>query len=166
MVLLQVFALTAAVGHIGFNWDAFYRARGDTRPIAIWSFSTMLSFLAVPFPLLIFDGLDAFAYGMGVMTLVSFAIKGYFLTRLFDGFQMLRYAARALAPTVPAVALVALARAAGSAADRTFAVALLELGLFLAVTFLSTVLLERALLREVLGYLRRGVMPGARAVTP
>ena len=111
VLLLQVFALTAAAGHIGFNWDAFYRARGDTRPIAIWSFVTMLSFLAVPLPLLIFDGLDAFAYGMGVMTLVSFSIKGYFLARLFDGFQMLRHAARALAPTVPAVAAVALVRA-------------------------------------------------------
>lgn len=166
VVLLQVFALTAAAGHIGFNWDAFYRARGETKPIAIWSVVTMLSFLAVPLLLLIFDGLDAFAYGMGAMTLVSFALKGYFLAQLFDGFQMLRHAARAVAPTVPATGVVLLARAVEGGGDRTLALALGELGLYLTVTILSTLLLERALLREVAGYLRRGMAPGARPVTP
>ena len=33
VVLLQVVGVTAAVNHIGFNWGAFYRASGDTRPI-------------------------------------------------------------------------------------------------------------------------------------
>ena len=33
--LIRRFGLIAAVGHIGFNWDAFFRARGETRPIAV-----------------------------------------------------------------------------------------------------------------------------------
>jgi len=48
VVLLQVFGVNAAVNHVGFNWTAFYRAIGDTRPVAVVSFVTMLGFLAAP----------------------------------------------------------------------------------------------------------------------
>ena len=33
--LIQAFGLTAALNQIGFNWTAFFRALGDTRPIAV-----------------------------------------------------------------------------------------------------------------------------------
>ena len=155
VILLQVFGLTAAAGHLGFNWDAFYRARGETRPIALWSFLTMLCFLAVPLPLLIFDGLTAFAYGMGVMTLVSLAVKTHFLTRLFDGFQMLRHAIRAVAPTVPGVAIVVVMRALEGGGDRTVGLAVAELMAFAGIIVAVTLRLERDLLLEVAGYLRR-----------
>ena len=104
--IIAAFGLVAALGHIAFNWDAFFRARGETRPIAVWSFVTMLSFVAFAIPLMLWKGLNGFAVGMGIMAFVSLVVRGLYLTKLFDGLQMLRHAARAIAPTVPAVLAV------------------------------------------------------------
>ena len=35
VVLLQVYGVTAAINHVGFNWTAYFRAIGRTRPIAV-----------------------------------------------------------------------------------------------------------------------------------
>jgi polysaccharide transporter, PST family len=154
IILFQAFGVIAGVNHIGFNWDAFYRARGNTRPIAIWSFLCMLSFLAAAVPLLIAHGLDGLALGMAVMGTVSLGVRLFFLARLFPGFRIARYMARAAAPTIPAVgAVLTLRLVEGS--DRSLAMALGELGLYLLVTVGATLVLERDLLREVAGYLRR-----------
>lgn len=157
--ILQVFGVAAAVGHIGFNWDAFFRARGETRPIAVWSLTTMVAFLAVPLPLLILDGLTGFAIGMAVMTAVSLAIRCWYISRLFGGLGVVAHALRALAPSVPAAGSVLAVRALG--ADVAVAA---ELGLYIAVTVAATVWLERPLLREVLGYLRRAPRPAVGTV--
>lgn len=157
--LLQVFGVAAAAGHLAFNWNAFYRARGDTKPLAVVSVLTAISFLAVPVPLLALEGLDGFAIGIAVMTAVAVAGRTFYVIRLFPGFAMARHAARAAAPTVPAVAVVLLARLVESG-DRTVAVALGELALYAVVTIAATLLFERALLREALGYLRPTRAPG------
>jgi PST family polysaccharide transporter len=157
---IAAFGLVAALGHIAFNWDAFFRARGDTRPIAVWSFVTMLSFVAFAIPLMLWKGLNGFAVGMGIMAFVSLLVRGLYLTRLFDGLQMLRHAARAIAPTVPAVLAVLGVRAL--VGDGALAVAMAELALYVAVTVVATWAFERRLLREVLGYLR-GRSPAAPA---
>jgi len=160
IVLLQAFGLTAAAGHLGFNWEAYFRARGETRPMAVVSFVTMLAFLAAPVPLLINGGLTGFALGMGIMTAVNLAARSYFLTRLFSGFGMLKHAGRAVAPTIPATAAIFLVRAVEDL-DRTLGVALAELALYLLVTAVATLALERALLREAIDYLRvRSAEPG------
>jgi O-antigen/teichoic acid export membrane protein len=152
--LMQAFGLIAAFNHIGFNWSAYFRARGDTRPIAVVTVITVATFVAIPIPLLITSGLDGLAIGMGAATAVSLVVRTHFLTRLFPGFEMLVHMARAIAPTVPAVAVVLGFRLVSNV-DRTWGVAVGELALYIAVTVLATVLLERALLREVFGYLRR-----------
>ncbi len=148
--LLQVFGGAAALGHVAFNWDAFFRARGETRPIAVWSVLTMVSFLAVPLPLLLLDGLHGFAIGMGVMTAVSLAIRCWYVARLFQELRVLSHALRAVAPSVPAVGCVLALR--WMAADVGV---ISELVLYLGVSAVATVWVERALLSEVLGYLRR-----------
>jgi O-antigen/teichoic acid export membrane protein len=157
--LLQVFGLIAAADQLGFNWTAFFRARGDTKPIAIVVPIVLVAFLAAALPGLIFWGLDGFAAGMAFMTVVSLVGRSYFLTRLFPGFRMSRQLARAVAPTIPAVALVLGLRALDL--ERTAAVAAGELAVYLAATAAATLLLERDLLREALGYLR-----GRRAPVP
>jgi O-antigen/teichoic acid export membrane protein len=149
---IAAFGLIAALGHIGFNWDAFYRARGNTRPIAVWSFITMLAFVAFAIPLMLWKGLNGFAVGMGIMALVSLIVRGIYLMRLFDGLQMLRHAARAIAPTLPAVAAVYGVRAL--VGDDSLPMALAQLALYVAVTIAATWAFERPLLREVMGYLR------------
>ena len=151
--LLQAFGLAMGIGHIGHNWDAFYRARAQTRPIAVWSAIGMLSFLVVAAPLLLVDGLDGFAVGMGVVALISLAVRLAYLNRLFSAFRVIRYSLRAIAPSVPAVAAVGLVRLA-EGGERTAGVAAGELALYLAVTAAATLWLERRLLRELLSYLR------------
>jgi O-antigen/teichoic acid export membrane protein len=156
--LLQVFGLNTALYQVGFNWNAFFQARGETRPMAIVAFLTMVAFGAAVVPLTVTDGLDGFAIGMAIMTVVNFAARAFFLTRLFPAFQMATHAARAAAPTVPAVAAVLLLRALGDL-DRTLGLALGELAVFVGVTVAATAYFERALLRELLGYLRQAPAP-------
>jgi O-antigen/teichoic acid export membrane protein len=163
VVLIESFGAIAGISHIGFNWDAFYRARGETRPIAIWSFLCMVTFVAIAIPLLAADGLDGLAIGMGAMAVVSLAIRLYYLGRLFPAFDIARHCARAVAPTLVAAPLVLLVRLLLDS-DRTLGRALAELALYLAVTAAVTFALERDLLREVVGYLRRG--PGRTRISP
>ena len=59
---------------------------------------------------------------------------------------------------MPAVAAVLLVRAVVDA-DRGVGIALGELGLYVLVTVLATLGIERALIREVIGYLRRDRAP-------
>ena len=151
--LLQVFGVLAAINHVGFNWSAFFRARGDTKPMAVLAAVMTVTFLAGTLPALLTWGLDGLAGGMALLIAVSLAGRAYFLTRLFAGFSPLRHALRGLAPTVPAAALILGARAldlAGPTAARAAA----ELAAFVLVCALTTVWFERPLLREVGGYLR------------
>jgi O-antigen/teichoic acid export membrane protein len=158
VALLQVFGVAAAAGHLGFNWTAFYRARGETRPLAIVAVMTMLSFLVVAVPLLATEGLDGFAWGVAAMTAVAIAGRTYFVTRLFPGFSLARHALRAAAPTIPAVLAVLAARALEDG-ERTLGVSLAELGLYVLVTLAATAAFERKLLLEVVGYLRSAGAP-------
>lgn len=149
--LIRWFGVGVLINHIAFNWSAFFRARGDTRPLAITAPLTLVAFLVFALPGLILFGLDGFGAGISAMALVSLVVRSFFLRRLFAGFDVVRYAIRSLAPTVPAVgAALAFKQAAGNSA----AAFLAALALYLAVTGAATWLLERPLLREALGYLR------------
>jgi O-antigen/teichoic acid export membrane protein len=156
--VIRAFGLIAAAAHIGFNWHAFYRARAQTRPLAVVAVLLMVVFLAVAVPLTYSDHLNGFALGMAIVAAVHLAARWYYLRKLFSGFAMARHAARAIAPTVPAAAAVLLVRLAESSR-----VPLAELALYAAVTIAATWLLERDLLREVLGYVRG---PRAAAAHP
>jgi O-antigen/teichoic acid export membrane protein len=158
--VLQVFGLIAAANHIGFNWKAFLSARGETRPLAVVGPVVLIAFLVFAVPLLLAFGLDGFAAGMALMTLVSLAVRAYYLRRLFPGFRMLGYAARAIAPTVPAAAVALGLRALTP--SHSAAAAIAQLVVYVAVTATATWLFERPLLREVLGYVRGE--PGVRMV--
>jgi len=164
IVLLQWFGVTAALNHLGFNWDAYFRARGDTRPIAVMSVAAIVVFVVVTIPLLLADGLQGLAIGLAVQAATLVIVRGHFLRRLFRGFHLGRHALRAIAPSVPAVGAVLLARALESG-TRTEARAIGELVLYIGVTIAATLLFERDLLREARGYLVRtdGTVPSVRA---
>ena len=155
VVLLQVFGVMAAINHMAFNWDAYFRAEGRTRPIAVVAALSMVTFCAAALPLMATDGLDGLAIGMAATAAVSLVARSLYLTAFFDGFQMLGQLGRAAWPVLPAVALV-LALRAVEGGDRTLAIALGELALYVAAVVAVTMVAERALLREALGYLRRG----------
>jgi O-antigen/teichoic acid export membrane protein len=151
--LVQAFGLIAAADHVAFNWAAFLRARGISKPLAVITPLIMCVFLATALPGLILFGLDGYAVGMAVMACAALAARTVVIKRrLFPQFRLLRHAGRAVAPTLPAVAAVLLLRLAVS--DRGGAIVAAELVAYLAVTVAATLLLERSLLREVLGYVR------------
>jgi O-antigen/teichoic acid export membrane protein len=152
--LMQAFGLIAAVNHVGFNWEAYYRARGETRPLAVVTVLTLIAFVVLVLPLLVAEGLDGFALGMGGMAVVALAGRWFYVSRLFPGFAAARHAARAIAPTLPAAGAVLLLRLLQQG-ERGPALALGELVLYVLVTCAATFVLERPLIREVRGYLRR-----------
>ncbi|HEX8120671.1 MAG TPA: oligosaccharide flippase family protein [Solirubrobacteraceae bacterium] len=154
VVLLQVFGVVAAIGHLGFNWGAYFRAMGETRPIATVAVAEALAFLVVNVPLLFAYDLPGFAAGYLVTMGVSLALRGYYLHRIFGRFRLGRHAARALAPSIPALLLVAALRLV-EGGERTAALAGAELALYVAASAAATYAFERDLLREAVGYLRR-----------
>jgi len=160
IVLLQVFGVAAAINHIGFNWDAFYRATGRTRPIMVVSLAGIATLLMVGGTLLFVNGLDGFAIGVGAMTALTLMLRWRYIAKIFPGFEVARYIGRAIAPTVPAAAAVLAMRLIESG-ERTSSLAAIELGVYLAVTVWASLILERDLLREAIGYVRRRQPGGA-----
>ena len=154
VTVLQVYGLAAAINHVGFNWDAYFRAREDTKPIAVASTAAMVAFLLTGIPLLLLYDLPGFAVGVAVQGLVHLCFRAYYLQRLFHGFGFVRHAVRAFLPTLPAAALVLGLRALESG-DRTLGLALAELGVYVLATAAATWYFESPLLREALGYLSR-----------
>jgi O-antigen/teichoic acid export membrane protein len=152
VVVLEVYGIAAAVNHVGFNWSAYFRALARTRPIAIVNVAATLTFLAAGIPLLLELGLRGFAIGIAAQAMVAVALRAYYLQRIFPGFDFLRHAARAFLPTLPGVAVVLALRALGPG-GQTLAMALTELGVYLAVTVLATWYLESGLIREAIGAL-------------
>ena len=114
----------------------------------------LVTFALITAPLLIAFGLKGFAGGMLLSEAISLAGRTYYLGKIFPAFVIVKQAFRAVAPVVPAVAVVVLARVVESG-PRTAAMAVVELVAFGAVTLAWTAVLERSLLREVFGYLRR-----------
>lgn len=152
--LLQITGLVAAVNHIGFNWDDYFRARSETTPIAVASLLFTAVTLGVGLPLLFLDGLTGLAIGIGAGAVVNLLVRATYLSKLFAGFGFARHALRAVLPTVPAVLVVLLVRALESGRSATLAAA--QLIAYVLVTVAATWLAERPLLREVTGYVRAG----------
>jgi O-antigen/teichoic acid export membrane protein len=153
VVVLEVCGLAAAINHVGFNWTAYFRAIGRTRPIAIANVASTAGFLVVGIPLLLLFGLPGFAAGLAFQGLVGFVLRAYYLQQLFPGFVFLRHLARSFLPTIPAAALVLLLRAVEPGA-RTLAIALVELGAYVLVTGVLTWRLESRLLLEAVALVR------------
>ncbi|MGH2942770.1 MAG: oligosaccharide flippase family protein, partial [Solirubrobacteraceae bacterium] len=158
--LMQAIGIAVAVHQIGFNWDAFYRARAETKPIAVASAIAIVAFVAIALPLLATDGLHGLAVATLIVEGVNFTIRMCYLRRLFPDFRFLRHAARALVPSVPAVALVLVLRLAFGE-EQTLLAALAMFVLYVVTTLAATALVERRLLREMLDYLRRRPAAGA-----
>ncbi|HEV2787184.1 MAG TPA: oligosaccharide flippase family protein, partial [Solirubrobacteraceae bacterium] len=152
--LMQAIGVSVAMHQIGFNWDAFYRARADTKPIAVAAAISIAAFLAIGLPLLATEGLRGLAIATLLVEAVNFALRMFFLRRLFPDFRFLRHAGRALLPSLPAVALVAALRLVFGE-EATLLAALAVFAAYVVATLAATALIERRLLREMLDYLRR-----------
>jgi O-antigen/teichoic acid export membrane protein len=149
--LLEITGVIAAASQIGFNWDDYFMARSKTAPIAVVNVAAAVATLAVGIPLLYVDGLTGLAVGLAAGTATDLALRAWYLSRLFEGFALVRHALRSILPTVPAAVVVLLLRVLESG-TRTAVMAVGELVVYALVTALATWVLERPLLREVAGY--------------
>jgi PST family polysaccharide transporter len=150
--LLEITGVVAAVSQIGFNWDDYFMARSKTVPVAVVNVAAAVTTLGIGVPLLFTHGLTGLAVGIAAGTAVDVALRAWYLSRLFQGFALLRHALRAVLPTLPAVAVVLLVRVVESG-PRTATMAVAELVLYVLVTALATWVFERSLIREAAGYL-------------
>jgi O-antigen/teichoic acid export membrane protein len=143
--LVQAFALVAAADQLFFNWTAFHRALGLTRPMAVTNVVMMVVFLAVALPLLLAEGLEGLGIGMGVTTAVGLLLRSFYMRRILPGVGLARLAAVSAVPAALGAAVVLLASAPLAA----------EVALYLAVVAVATLALQGGLLREAVGYLAR-----------
>ena len=158
--LIGAFGIAAVINQIGFNWSAFFRALGDTRPLAVGNGVSLGAVLAIAVPLLVTAGVTGYGIGVAAAAVVAMAVRLRYLRRIFPGLAMARHVARGLGPTVPAVIAILAVRAVDGGPrgpGRVVAEALLYVAIAAAATYAS----ERALLREAVGYLR-----GARIGRP
>lgn len=154
VLLLQVYGLTAAVNHVGFNWTAYFRAVGRTRPIAVVTVVAAAIFIGAGIPLLLAFGLTGFAVGVAAQAAGALILRALYLQQLFEGFDFLRHAARAFVPTAPAAAAVLVMRWLAPGQPRTLARAVGELVGYAVIVAVATWYLERGLLREAVEQVR------------
>ena len=153
ITVIQLFAISAAVNQVFFNWGAFLRAIGTTRPVATAGMVMLVAVLALAVPGIYIWGLDGYAAGMLGATVIGLVTRFIYMRRLFSGEVILLNVGRAFLPTLAAVAVVLAARAAIPGADTALRAAL-ELLAFGAVAAVATGMAERDLMKEFAGYLR------------
>src|SRR6185503_12842402 len=51
--LIHAFGLAAAFNHVAYNWSAFFRARGETRPLGVMGVIGLITMAGVVLPLLL-----------------------------------------------------------------------------------------------------------------
>ncbi|HEX4344313.1 MAG TPA: oligosaccharide flippase family protein [Solirubrobacteraceae bacterium] len=158
--LMQAIGVAVAIHQVGFNWDAFYRALGRTKPVGVAAAIAIVAFLAIGLPLLATDGLHGLALATLLVEAVNFAVRMAYLRRLFPDFRLIWHTARALLPSVPAAAVVIGIRLT-LGAESSLLAALAMVALYVLVTMAATALLERKLLGEIVAYLKR--RPGVGA---
>ena len=162
VVLIGGLAVATAVQQLGYNWFAFYRARGEPWPQAVESGAFAGAFAAFAVPGALLGGSWWFVAGRMVCTFC--ALGGAARVRAPAAARASRLSSlawRGAAPVLIATAPVLAVRGALWGGERTAAQAIAELVLWLAVLALATRRLERGLLSELLGYLR--VPAGARS---
>ena len=151
VLLVQGLAGAALLQHLGFNWFAFYRAHGDTRPPAVEAVVGAVAFLALAVPGLAAAGDDGFVAGRIAAVVLVLAVRAVFVRRLLPGVRPRQVAGGALTAIVPAVAAALGLRLALWGGDRALWQALAELAVFTAVFALVAARRERGLLAELRG---------------
>ena len=158
--LLEIMGIVTAVHHVGYNWFAFIKARGITWPLAIQTVITSAVVLGAGIPLMHADGLVGLGVAFAIAEAVGLVMRGIVIARFFEGVRILPQLLRAFAPTLVAIVPILALRAVwGPEGSAVAAIAMFAL--YAAMTVFATWALERALLTEAIGYIRR--RPGRAA---
>ena len=165
VIVLQATGIVVAVHRLGYAWDSIYRALGRTRVIASNAVVVLAGFFATCLPLALLFGIEGVAAALLMIEAISLASRTRIVSRIFP---LRRVTRDLLAPTLPAfagvavvVALRAMLPEDGSA--MRFAA---EVVTFSVVVTAATIRFERAVLTEMLGYLRNRSSPAAPITEP
>ena len=153
--LVQGLAAVGLLQHLGFNWFAFYRAHGDTRPPAVEAVVRCAAFLALAVPGLVLAGDEGFVAGAVGAAIVALAVRAIYVRRMLPG---VAWGAVVLPSAIAVVAATASALAVRAAlwGEREAWQAALELLVFAAVFALGALRRERGLVAELRSGLRAG----------
>lgn len=162
--LLVTVGLCVGFGQVAFNWLMFLRALNWTRPIFVATGLNLIVFLAVLIPATAALGIAGYGLAFIAQTLLQIGVRAFYMRRLFGDFAVVGHTARSVAPVLPGVAVVLVARAAGVGGD-TLAATTVQLTLYAATVAAATFVIERALVAEIAGLLRR-VGGGGEAPVP
>src|SRR4051794_9062398 len=138
IVLLGGLAVATALQQLGYNWFAFFRARGESWPQAVESaaFAGSFALLAVPGELV--WGSWGFIAGRIGCSVCVLGVRRAYVRRLLPGVSMLRLAARAALPVVLASVPVVAVRLALWGGERSLGQAPAGLALWGAGLLLAT----------------------------
>ena len=136
--VIQAFGLVAVFNQIAFNWSAFFRAIGDTKPMAVGAAAMAVGVTAIAVPLLAIHGLVGFAVGMAVANAGLVAVRVGYLTRIVPLGPMVLNVARGMLPAIAAFAVTGAVRLATWGGERTELQAAAEVALFLALSLAIT----------------------------
>lgn len=154
ITVIQLFAVCAAINQVFFNWSAFLRALGTTRPLALSGVVILIAVLCLAVPGILLWGLDGYGWGMLGATVVGLGVRFFFMRRLFGGRVLLLNVLRAFLPTAFAVTALLLFRLAAGDGESSALHALGELVGFGTIVVALTLLIERDLMKELAGYMR------------
>ncbi|MFZ6004385.1 MAG: oligosaccharide flippase family protein [Actinomycetota bacterium] len=125
-LLFRLAGLAVTTGSIGFSWDIFLRARGDTKPTLAFKTISEAWVFVVLLPAVVFAGIDGAAWAVGSLGVISVVVRQFFVNRMFDDVPLVRVAWREILATGGAAAALVLVRtqwmpdsAAGFAAQVT-----------------------------------------------
>ena len=152
--VIQAYGAVAVLNQMAMNWTVFYRAIGNTKPMAVAGAVMAIGCAGIATPLLLTEGLVGFSFGYGISLLVLTVVRLAYVRRLFALRLVLQNIVRGMAPGLLAFGVTGAVRLLVDQGERTEAAAVAEVGLFVAIAVLVTYLLERPLFGEVIAYLR------------
>ncbi len=142
------------LGAVAFNWEAVFRAIGNTQPIFRVALICGLSFGALLCPLTYIYGRPGVAAGVVIVNLIGFGARSYYLNKLHLNTSMPEIVWRSFASGILAVFAVVVVRTFLGQASSIGAWTV-ELAVYLGVYSAILLVLERTLLVELRDVLRQ-----------
>jgi O-antigen/teichoic acid export membrane protein len=152
--LLQLIGFATALDQVAYNWSAFVKCRGQTWPVAVTSAVKATVVIAAVIPLMDAFGAVGIGYAFVIGATVALIQRAVIMVRFFEGIRLLPHLIRAFAPTAAAAAIVLGLRVAYGT-EQTVVAAIVMFTLYVVATVGATILFERPLLSEAIGYFTR-----------
>jgi O-antigen/teichoic acid export membrane protein len=152
--VIQAYGAVAVLNQVAVNWTVFFRAIGNTKPIAVGGAVMAFGAAFIATPMLLAEGLVGFAFGYGFAVCIYMVVRFMYLKRMFALRLMVMNAVRGMLPGLTAFLVTGGVRLWVDAGERTQTMAIRELGLFAIITIVMTFLFERSLMSELTAYLR------------